>query len=154
MKIRICPLIALCLCVSGCVPMAPNPRARSYAPVGWSAQARPDAPQLRRLKNGHYRVTERWTVRLNGRTWRIPKGYTSNGITGPRKIRAAMGDGVQHRETWAAVFHDWLFTQPGVSRAEADRLFYDLLIAYGVDQQKASLMYSSVKAYSLSKSFR
>lgn len=154
MKNPICPMIALCLWVSGCVPMAPNPGTTARAPVGWNAGAKPDAPQLRRLKNGHYRVTERWTVRLNGRTWRVAKGYTSNGITGPQKIRAAMGDGVQHRETWAAVFHDWFFTQPGVARAEADRVFYDLLIAYGVAPQKASLMYSSVKAYSLSKSFR
>ena len=71
-----------------------------------------------------------------------------------RKVRAFIGDGVTHPETWAAVFHDWLFTQPGISRAQADSLFYDLLIAYGVSPQKAKLMHATVSTYSLSKSTR
>jgi hypothetical protein len=113
--------------------------------------ATPDAPLLRKLPNGHYRVRKPWTVRVNGRTYQIQKGYTSNGITAPSAVKSTLGDGVQHEETWAAVFHDWLFTQPGISRAKADRLFYDLLLAYGVSEQKARLMYTSVSAYSLRK---
>ena len=54
-------------------------------------------------------------------------------------------------ETWAAMFHDWLFTQPGMSRQKADQLFYDLLLAYGVTQTKARLMYTTVSAYSSRK---
>jgi hypothetical protein len=61
---------------------------------------------------------------------------------------------VDHPETWAAVFHDWLFTQPGVSRSTADRLFLDLMLAYGVPEAKARLMHTSVRAYSLSKTLR
>jgi len=65
-----------------------------------------------------------------------------------------LGDGVEYRETWAAVFHDWLFTQPDISRTQADRMFYDLLITYGIPAQKAKLMYITVAAYSLKKSNR
>ncbi len=145
--------------MAGCIPMSPAPGGSRARHVSKPASDRghrqtPDAPNLKRLRNGHYRVREPWTVKLDGRVWHVPAGYTSNGITAPAKLKSSMGDGVKYSTTWAAVFHDWLFTQPGVSRAEADRTFYQLLLAYGVPQQKAMLMYTTVSAYSLSKSFR
>ena len=115
---------------------------------------RPDAPQLKRVGNGRFRVCKPWTVRLNGRSWTVPAGYTTNGITGPSWLRSSLGNGVNHPETWAAVYHDWLFTQSGISRSQADQLFHDLLIGYGVSPFKAALMHSGVAAYSASKSFR
>ena len=117
-------------------------------------KAAPEAPNLKRLKNGHYRVRQPWTVRLNGREWHVEKGYSSNGITAPAAIRNNLGDGVDHPETWAAVFHDWLYTQPGMTRQLADQTFHDLLIAYGVPPGKAELMYSSVRIYSMTKKAR
>ena len=152
-------LIALipCITLPGCMPAASSPgggRPASISqPVGRRA-ASPAAPKLKRLENGHYRVTKPWTVVIGGREWLVQKGYTSNGITGPSAIKKTMGDGVEFKETWAAVFHDWLFTQPGVSRAQADRMFKDLLLAYGVPAQKAEMMYNTVALYSISKSFR
>lgn len=148
---RLVPLLAVFL-VAACVPSMPVRSSGGSVPV--SRQARPDAPRLKKKENGHYRVRKPWTVRLNGRVWKVPKGYSSNGITAPSKIKASLGDGVDHPETWAAVFHDWLFTQPGVSRSMADRTFYELLLAYGVPEKKARMMYTTVSAYSLSKAFR
>lgn len=136
------------LAMSSCVEPVPS------SPFGINQQQsslRPEAPHLRRLSNGHYRVRKPWVVHLHGRSFRVPKGYTSNGITASPSIKATLGDGVQYRETWAAVFHDWLFTQPGMSRTEADRLFYSLLRAYEVPETKARLMYASVSAYSSRK---
>lgn len=118
------------------------------------AHPMPDAPNLKRLANGHYRLRQPWTVNLNGRQWHVEKGYSSNGITAPAAIKSTLGDGVKHAETWAAVFHDWLYTQPGMTRALADQTFHDLLIAYGVSPQKAELMYTTVRAYSLTKGTR
>lgn len=112
---------------------------------------RPDAPQLKRIRKDRYRVSQPWTVELHGERWHIQKGYVCNGITAPEKIRKILGEGVDAPETWAAVFHDWLFTQPGMTRARADRLFHELLLAYGVPPLKARLIYSSVSAYSASK---
>jgi hypothetical protein len=114
-------------------------------------EALPAAPELARLPNGHYRVRRDWHLNFNGHRYVIPAGYSSNGITAPARLKAALGDGVNYRETWAAIFHDWLFTRAGNVRAEADRRFYELLLAYGVDPGKAKLMYSTVSAYSLSK---
>ena len=113
-----------------------------------------DAPTLERLKNGRYRTIKPWTVDLDGRHWAVPKGYSTNGITCPPWLKSSLGDGAGRPETWAAIFHDWLFTQARISRPEADRLFYDLLIAYGVPTQKAKLMHAAVVAYSLAKNIR
>jgi len=115
---------------------------------------RPEAPALARLKNGHYRVTRPWTVVAGGRVWQVQQGFRSNGITAPSKVKQELGDGAKRPETWAAVFHDWLFTQPGMSRSRADGLFYELLIAYGVPEVKARVMYTAVTAYSASKALR
>ena len=149
--IRIFQLLALCTVLGGCGPALTMPPGGPPPPQPRKQAARPAAPELKKLKNGHYRVRKRWDVQLNGRTWVVQKGYTSNGMTAPARVKAVLGDGVDRPETWSAVFHDWLFTQPGVSRAEADRTFHEILIAYGVSPTKAQLMYNTVKTYSLTK---
>lgn len=142
-------LAALAVC--GCMPAPGAYGSAGGNEPGQTANARPASPKLRRLPNGHFRVKRPWKVRLNGKTYRVQKGYTSNGITAPNAVKSTLGDGVDHPETWAAMFHDWLFTQPGMNRSKADRLFYDLLIAYGVSESKARLMYTTVSAYSAQK---
>lgn len=143
-------LVVLAFILSGCaIPVTAYP---PHSGARHTARApRPAAPHLVRIRKDRYRVARPWTVELNGRRWRVQKGYVCNGITAPRHIRKFLGEGVDAPETWAAVFHDWLFTQPGMTRASADRLFHDLLIAYGVPPIKARLMYSGVAAYSASK---
>lgn len=108
-------------------------------------------PDLKRLPNGHYRVRKPWSVEIGGQKWVVPAGYSSNGLTAPAWVKSSLGDGVTHPETWAAVFHDWLFTQPGITRSQADKMFYDLMVAYGISPQKAGMMYDSVAAYSFLK---
>lgn len=152
-------VLIACILASACVPITPSSELRrspvaNFPESAPRPSARPAAPDLKKLPNGRYRVRKPWTVELNGRRWHVPKGYSSNGITAPSRVKDSLGDGVGYKETWAAVFHDWLFTQPGVSRSQADKLFYDLLIAYGVNSSKASLMYTTVSAYSLTKSVR
>lgn len=154
MTARLPAVLLICTALAGCGPSLVYPGRTSQERIPVKQAARPQAPVLKRLENGHYRVRKPWTVSIKGRTWVVPKGYTSNGLTSPARVKAAIGDGVDHPETWAAVFHDWLFTQPGVTRAEADRWFLDLLLAYGVEPGKANLMYNTVKAYSISKQFR
>ncbi len=150
--IRRAILTAVTVLLPCCVMAPPPPGPAARRPAGW--HERPAPPDLVKTKKGRYKVRSPWILVLHGRVWRVPAGYTTNGITAPARIRKMLGDGVDHPETWAAVFHDWLFTRPGVSRAEADRLFYDLLIAYRVPESKARLMHGTVAAYSASKRFR
>lgn len=155
-RARIASILTVIL--AGCSPMAGfspgHDRMSAGAVKTPVSRNRPAAPDLVRLRNGRYRVRSPWKVELNGHQWHIKRGYTSNGITAPSHLKKNLGDGVDHPETWAAMFHDWLFTQPGITRSEADKLFYDLLIAYRVPQAKARLMYSTVAAYSVSKAIR
>jgi hypothetical protein len=158
LKIRKCSVLLLCILAVDCAPLDPpvrvtRPTATHQPRPRPTFSKRPAKPDLIRLKNGHYRLKSAWTVELNGRRWTVQKGYKSNGITCPSWMKSSLGDGVKYPETWAAVFHDWLFTQPGVSRSQADNLFYDLLIAYGVPDRKAKLMHTTVTAYSVSKRF-
>jgi Protein of unknown function (DUF1353) len=140
--------------VTGCTPTSDVLYRTGPVKQHVGQQRRPQAPVLKRLKNGHYKVLKPWTVTAGGHCWQIPVGYSSNGITAPARIKVSLGDGINHPETWAAVFHDWSFTQKGVSRKQSDRMFRELLIDYGVSKSKADLMYTFVSAFSVSKTFR
>ena len=147
-------ILLIGLSLAGCTSVSRGPGTVRTTSIHVNRQAKPKPPKLKRQSNGRYRVQRKWLVALNGKRWKVQKGYSSNGITAPSKLKRALGDGVDKPETWAAVFHDWLFTQPGLSRTTADKLFHDLLIAYGVNPDKARLMHTTVSAYSLSKAFR
>lgn len=154
MKIQLRHCLIACVLMTGCAPAhPPDSRPGGLVKRQVARQQRPQAPELKRLANGHYKVRKPWTVDIGGRLWLVPAGYSSNGITAPASVKASLGEGIDHPETWAAVFHDWLFTQKGVTRAQADQTFHELLIAYGVPAGKAGLMYTFVSAYSATKSF-
>lgn len=155
MKIGFRTLLVASLAVSGCGPVAHPAGYDRRVPMAAGAPAKsPDAPVLKRLEKGGYYVRKPWTVELDGHRWVIPRGYHSNGITAPARMKHSLGDGVDFPETWAAIFHDWLFTQPGVTRTQADKWFHDLLLAYHVPRDKAAVMFATVSAYSFSKNFR
>lgn len=154
---RFCIVAVMILVSTSCIPPSgpsPLPGHRELFRGQLRHHRKLEPPVLIRKKNGHYQVAKSWHIAVGGRRWKIQKGYTSNGITAPSRIKSSLGDGIDRRETWAAVFHDWLFTQPGVSRNQADQLFYETLLAYGVSEQKSRLMYNFVAAYSASKKFQ
>lgn len=154
MKIQICHCLIAAILVTGCAPASSIGYRTGPVKRLVALQPSPEVPALKRLANGHYKVRKPWTVAIGGQHWQVPAGYSSNGITAPAVMKASLGDGVDHPETWAAVFHDWLFTQKGVTRSQADQIFHELLIAYGVPAGKAGMMFTFVSAYSVSKSFR
>lgn len=47
----------------------------------------------------------------------------------------------------AAIVHDWLVRQPDVDRQLADAVFLDALIAIGVPEVTAKVMYTAVAGY-------
>lgn len=58
------------------------------------------------------------------------------------------------RYTKAAILHDWLIrSDSGVSRADADRIFYDAMMVLGVKPRLAWLMYRAVRIYSIYSEF-
>lgn len=106
-------------------------------------------PVLEKLESRKYRLTEDWVVNVKSRSFLLKAGYTTNGITAPKFFRNLMGDGVNEKETWCAIFHDWCFT-PNIemSRKDADELFCDLMKQYKIPLWKRFLMCNVVKIYS------
>jgi len=111
----------------------------------------PTKPKLVKLENGYYRLLADWRVQVGGRTFILQKGYSCNGITAPKRIKSMLGDGVDAPETWSAVFHDWCFTQPNLTRHEADTYFVKLMKAYRINSTKISLIETAVRGYTLFK---
>lgn len=75
----------------------------------------------------------------------VPARFITNGLTLPRipaVLALFVGYGFQ-----AAVVHDFLYSSSGVSRAEADNVFYNALRASGVAEWRAGLMYAGVRTF-------
>ena len=49
-------------------------------------------------------------------------------------------------QPWAGVVHDWLYSQPGVSKSHADDVFRAVLASEGASSWKRKLMYAAVVA--------
>lgn len=133
----------------GCVAPVNAPGGASVG--SHSTGAFPSRPSLERLENGHYRVLNDWSLTVSGRSFIIPAGYTSNGITAPTSVKTLLGDGVNYAETWSAVFHDWCFTQPSLTRFQADNYFIQLMRDYQISERKIRLMETAVRSYTLYK---
>jgi len=132
---------------SSCVAPGTAPAVQTVTAVSSNAPR----PSLQRLDNGHYQVMADWALVISGRRFLVPAGYSSNGITAPKSVKSLLGDGVGYPETWAAVFHDWCFTQSYLTRTQADDYFIQLMKDYGISPTKINLMATSVRSYTAYK---
>lgn len=92
----------------------------------------------------------------------IPAGFITDGASCP-KILWSLCSPMTGPQAEAAVMHDWFYSKDsgaGLSRKQADRLFFDAMIENGTGRFKANLIYSGVrmggsaswkKCYSLDK---
>ena len=108
-------------------------------------------PSLQRLPNGHYKLLSDWVVVVGDEIFLLEKKYTTNGITAPNWVKELLGDKVTDKETWCAVFHDWLFKHTDRSDKECDDLFIKLMVQFNVPTWKRIAMGVSVKIYSFLK---
>ena len=79
----------------------------------------------------------------------VPAGFESDGASVPRFFWRAVfppGDAAALR---AAILHDWIYReQPeGWTRADADNLFYEVLVGDGVPKRRALLAYWGVRLF-------
>lgn len=87
------------------------------------------------------------TVTFNGKTITVPAGFSYDGASVPRFFWRLIFPPVHPKSRRAALFHDFIYrTHPeGWTKAEADELFYHLLIEDGVPKWRAWLAYQGVK---------
>jgi len=94
-------------------------------------------------KHRTFRLTEDFTVKINGTTYLVPKGFVSDGASVPRIFWSIIPrDGVY---TPAAVMHDWLYKAGVMSKKDADIIFYKIMRECEVPLWKRRAMYCAVK---------
>ncbi|PKQ78079.1 DUF1353 domain-containing protein [Aeromonas sobria] len=92
-------------------------------------------------------VQETIMIETGTRTFSIPKGMITDLASVPRALWIALPPFGEY--TIAAVVHDRIYRAPelNITRAEADQLFYDLMVQYGVSTVKAKAMYYGVRSF-------
>ena len=79
-----------------------------------------------------------------GKKWTAPKGHVVDGATIPKAFQSMIGTPYGGEYVLASVIHDVAYDQKKETWQEVHRVFYDALLASGVEANKASLMYVAV----------
>ena len=90
-------------------------------------------------------VTEDYSVVSLAEKITVPEFFITDGASIPMFAWQIMYTPFHPDVMAAAVVHDWLYTNHQCSRKMADLIFKDILIANGVDESKADLMYKAVR---------
>jgi hypothetical protein len=84
-------------------------------------------------------------VLVDGERIEIPTGFTTDGASVPGWAQALTRWGPwKDPQRWAGVVHDWLYSQPGVSKSHADQVFRAVLASEGASRLKREAMYAAV----------
>ncbi len=78
----------------------------------------------------------------------IPAGFLSDGASAPIFTLNTLGlSRFDPRLILAAFAHDYAYRTGELTKKQADKLFFQLLIDGGISRGKASILYNSVKAF-------
>lgn len=80
-----------------------------------------------------------------GRLWMAPAGSVINGASIPRPLWSIVGSPYTDDYREASVVHDVACATPGVSRRDADRMFYFACLAGGCPVEQARMLYLGVR---------
>lgn len=98
----------------------------------------PDADDLRTVLSPF----SFWSQVLNARVC-VEAGFQTDYASTPRLLWQVLPP--TGRYTKAAVIHDWLYTHQGVTRAEADAVFYEAMEHLGVHWLTRRVMWAGVR---------
>jgi hypothetical protein len=105
------------------------------------------------IKPDHAKLREAYevafdVVRAVGNvTIRIPKFFQYDGSSLPMPAWPIFGTPFSPHLMGASVFHDWLYHTHQVAKKTADRLFHQMLLEDGVDEQRAWMMRVAVSEF-------
>ena len=77
-------------------------------------------------------------------------GFVYNGTSTPKQLWRWLGSPFVGFQRFGAVIHDWLYShgaEEGISRKEADGIFYEAMICSGKNACTAWLIYRGVRAF-------
>ena len=99
------------------------------------------------LNDGSHRVRlleDLVFVDVHGKQWKAPKGYVVDGATIPKVFQEFIGTPYGGQYVLASVIHDVAYDKRLGTWEEVHQVFYDAMLASGVEPRKASLMYMAV----------
>lgn len=103
--------------------------------------------------NGEATLMEDWLVEVRGWSFAVPAGTATDGASIPRALWCVCGHPLQAPRVYAALVHDWLYGGGGpdeMTRAEADAVYRDLLVAFGWGRAKAWIEWTALRMFGAS----
>jgi hypothetical protein len=79
-----------------------------------------------------------------GRRWHVPAGAVVDGASIPKPLRMVVGEPWSDRYMRASVIHDYFCATMDRGWRNVHRVFYEAMLAGGVAETKALLMYMAV----------
>ena len=96
-------------------------------------------------------LMEDWHINdVCGFRFTVPAGTSTDGASIPRFLWRLCGHPLQAPRVYAALLHDWLYGngwQMGISRQEADEIYYRLLRHFGVSAWAAGIEYYALRCF-------
>ena len=85
----------------------------------------------------------------HGRTFTVPAGFQSDGVSTPRFLWSLISPAIHPRTMRGGIDHDWLYReQPeGWTRKDADKLFYDVIREDGLSPTRAKIAYTGLRMF-------
>jgi hypothetical protein len=116
----------------------PNPKYGVFST--YSLQVKPLYDGTRRVRL----LEELVYIDPRGKRWTAPKGAVVDGASIPRIFQNVIGTPYGGEYTLASVIHDVACYEQTEPWEEVHQMFYDAMLASGVEEQKASTMYLAV----------
>jgi hypothetical protein len=102
-------------------------------------------------ENEVWELKEPWCVDLPGgnrpRRLRIQKGYRTDGASIPRAAWCAVGHPLCSSLLRPGLAHDALYSAHLLSKAQSDKVLYDMVLAGGANWLKARAIWSAVSMF-------
>jgi len=110
-----------------------------------------NSPSMTPTGDGHgWEMNSIWRITFESVHYDVAAGFVTDGASIPRSLWRLCGHPLETPRLYAAILHDWLYSG-GVgddgcvpTRAEADRIFRDVLIELGVSRIRAYVEWAAV----------
>jgi uncharacterized protein DUF1353 len=101
-----------------------------------------DPNKYQATTNGEFAFTD-----SKGKSWVVPKGYVTNGVSVPRSFWSIFGSPLSSDYAIPVILHDYHVELRQSSPDEVNRMFYEAMRAVGVGEQKAKTLYYGVSQF-------
>ena len=100
------------------------------------------------IDDKYWEVLEEYSYETSKGLVVVPKGFKTDYASVPKIFRNIINTYGKHGR--AAVVHDWLYSsrcEVNITRAEADKIFLEIMVEWNVKKYKRILMYILVRLF-------